>query len=117
MKNILKDAELRIKNEMEKVGFICDSDNTDRYLDNLSKDLAKEKILKGNDDIDLYYKYETEIEELAETILNEIKENIMCKYKKIYRNKDNGDCELFYYNADVDFESIEEFYRYFKLGE
>ena len=66
MKNLLQRAEVKVQEEIKRVGFIDDSDNTDRFLDKLSQELAKEKILKGNEDIDFYYEIDKEFSNWAE---------------------------------------------------
>lgn len=98
MKKLLKKADLKIREEMKRVGYIDDSDNSDRFLDDLSQKLAIEKILKGSNEIELYYKKEHEIEQLQEKILQKIKNEIMNKYNRFHTNK-NGYYEGCYYET------------------
>lgn len=112
MKKLLQKAELKIQEEIKRIGFIDDSDNTDRFLDNLSKELAKEKILKGNEDIEFYYEKECEIEELQEELLEEIKDKIMSKYNR-FSTCDNGYYKGCYYETDKEFNNWDEFNYHF----
>lgn len=93
MKNLLQKAEFKINEEMERMGFIDDSDNSARFLDDLALKLATEEILKGDisgdNGIELYYEKEHEIEILAEQLLEKIKKEIMNKYNH-FSNPGNG---------------------------
>jgi len=117
MKKLLQKAELKIREEMDRRGFIDDSDYTNRFLDNLALELAKEKILKNNDDIDFYYEKEYEIEELQVKLLKEIKEKIMNKYRLFCTCNEYGYYKACYYEVDKDFETWDEFNNHFGLGE
>ena len=98
MEHLLKMAKVEIHKAMQKIGRINDSDNSDRFLDNLAKELAENEILKGNEDIKLYYEKETEIEELQEILLAEIKDKIMDKYKIVSECDKSGTYTAYYYN-------------------
>lgn len=117
MKKLLQKAQVKIQEEMNRLGYIDDSDYTDRFLDNLALELAKEKILKGNDDIEFYYEKEYEIEDLQVKLLKEIKDKIMSKYRCFCTCNEYGRYEACYYEVDKDFESWDEFNDYFGLGE
>lgn len=80
-KELLEKARKEIKKEMDEVGFIDDSDNIDRFLDNLVEQLA-----------------ETEQEELLDLIKNEI----MIEYNKIGFINDRGDFVGCYYSTKKD---------------
>ena len=116
MKNLLQRAEVKVQEEIKRVGFIDDSDNTDRFLDNLSRELAEEEILKGNEDIDFYYEKECEIEELQEELLEEIKDKIMSKYNR-FSTCENGRYAGYYYEIDKEFDNLDEFNNHFGIGE
>ena len=115
-KEILQKAEIKIQEEMNRIGYIDDSDNVVRFLDNLARNLAEEEVLKGNEDID--YEKEREIEELQEELLEEIKKIMSSKYKRIYSLK-NGHYTAFYYETEIDkeFNNLDEFNDYFGIGE
>jgi len=115
-KEILQKAEIKIQEEMNRIGYIDDSDNVVRFLDNLARNLAEEEVLKGNEDID--YEKEREIEELQEELLEEIKRIMSSKYKRIYSLK-NGHYTAFYYETEIDkeFRNLDEFNDYFGVGE
>lgn len=91
LKKLLQKAEVKIQEEIERFGFIDDSDNADRFLDNLALELAKEEILKGNEDINFYYEKEYEIEELQEELLKMIKDEVMINYDSIGTTNERGD--------------------------
>jgi hypothetical protein len=113
MKNLIEKAELKIQEEIKRVGFIDDSDNTDRFLDNLSQELTKEEILKGNEDIIFHYDKESEIEELQEKLLEEIKYKIMNKYNHFSTCEGDGHYKSCYYEIDKEFNNWDEFNDHF----
>ena len=92
LEKLLKIAKEKIKEEMARdVGFIDDSDDMpERFLDCLAKELVENELVPNKDDIELYYEKEGEIEELAEELLNMIKEEIMAKEYNSYAN--DGRC-------------------------
>ena len=98
LQKLLPQAEVKIQEEIRRTGFIDDSDNADRFLDKLAMELAKEKILQNNVDIELYYKKETEIEQLQEQLLPEIKDKIMSKYNN-FSTITSGHYEGCYYET------------------
>lgn len=116
LEKLLGLAKVEIEKEMNRLGYIDDSDNTDRFLDNLARELAKEEILKGNEDIDFYYEKEFEIEELQEELLKEIKDKIMSKYNS-FSTCENGHYEACYYEIDKEFNDWDEFNNHFGIGE
>jgi len=77
-KELLEKAREEIKKEMDEVGFIDDSDNTDRFLDNLAEQL-------------------TETEQEEDELLDLIKDEIMIEYNKIGFINDAGDYTGCYY--------------------
>lgn len=95
-KELLEKAREEIKKEMEVKGYIDDSDNTDRFLDALAKELS-EKALVPNNDIELYYKKEAEIEELAYELLDTIKDEIMINYEGMSVTNERGDYSACWY--------------------
>ena len=101
MIKLLEKAELKIQEEIERVGYIDDSDGVDRYLDNLAEELAEELAKEG------------EIEELKEEVLQEIKDKIMTKYNKFYTCHENAEYRGFY--TDKKFNNLDEFEEYFKV--
>jgi len=110
MEKLLKRAEDMVVEKMKEVGFIDDSDNVDRELDEIARNLAEEQV-KEKDNLNI-----VSADDFADYLLDEIKNNIMCKYKKISTIKD-GDYEGYYYGVDKEFKTIEEFYDHFNLGE
>lgn len=63
-KELLEKAREEIRKEMNRVGYIDDSDLTDRFLDNLAEQL-------------------TETEQEENELLDLIKDEIMIEYNKI----------------------------------
>lgn len=88
LEKLLSLAKVEIEKEMDRVGFIDDSDNTDRFLDELAKNLV-EKELVPDGDLDLYYEKEAEIEELSEELLEIIKDNM--NYDSVVVSNERGD--------------------------
>ncbi|MGF7059301.1 hypothetical protein [Brassicibacter mesophilus] len=80
LEKLLEIAKIEIENEMNRLGFIDDSDNCDRFLDELAKELVEKELLQGKDDIDLLYEKEDEIEELSGELLELIKEHVSGNY-------------------------------------
>lgn len=78
MKKLLEKARKEIKKEMEVKGYIDDSDNCDRFLDNLAKEL-------------------TETEQEKDELLDLIKDEIMIEYNKIGSINERGDYTGCYY--------------------
>lgn len=110
MEKLLKRAEEIIQGRMKKTGFIDDSDNVDRALEEIAKKLAEEQV-EEKDNLNII-----SADDFSDYLLDEIKNNIMCKYKKISTLK-NGDYEGYYYEVDKEFETMKEFYTHFNLGE
>lgn len=96
-KELLEKAKKEIEKEMNRAGYIDDSDLTDRFLDRLAKEVVEQEILKGSDDIDLYYEKEAEIEQKKDELLDLIKNEIMIEYNKISSINDAGDYTGCYY--------------------
>ena len=110
-KEALQKAEIKIKKEMNRIGFIDDSDGiTNRFLDSLTRDLIEEALR------DINYEKEDEIEELQEEVLQEIK-NFMKKHYKYISKLEGGNYIAFYYKADKEFKDLNEFYNHFAIGE
>lgn len=107
MKSLLQKARVKIQEEIRRIGFIDDSDNSDRFLDKLAMELATKEILKDNKAIELYYAKEHEIEQLQEQLLEEIKNEIMNKYNRFYLCK-NGYYEGCYYETSEGLKAWKE---------
>lgn len=94
LEKLLSLAKVEIEKEMDRVGFIDDSDNTDRFLDELAKNLV-EKELVPDGDLDLYYEKEAEIKELSEDLLEIIKDNM--NYDSVVVSNERGEYSKCYY--------------------
>jgi len=87
LKKLLKKALQEVEVEMNRAGFIDDSDDMpERFLDGLAKKLVETELAPYPYDIELYYEKEKEIEELAEELLTMIKEEIMPDYNSYSSN-------------------------------
>lgn len=93
---LLETAWKEIEKVMNEMGFIDDSDNHDRFLDGLAKELV-EKELVPNGDVELYYEKEAEIEELAEKLLDMIKDEIMLTYNGTSVTDERGNYSACWY--------------------
>lgn len=96
LEKLLGLAKVEIEKEMDRVGYIDDSDNTDRFLDELARNLV-EKELISNGDVELYYEKEAEIEELAEKLLDMIKDEIMLTYNGMSVTDERGNYSACWY--------------------
>lgn len=97
LNRLLEVAKVEVEKEMNERNYIYDGDNTDRFLDELAKELVKNEILKGDDDIDLYYEKEGEIEELSEELLEKVSDFVKEKYKHVGNASNRGDYTGYYY--------------------
>ena len=95
-KNLLNEGYKKIDEEIKRVGFIDDSDNTDRFLDNLANQINEDE---------------------QETILEDLKIYVNDKYDCLCEVDEIGNAEVYFYSKDLDFNSIEEFNKHFDLGE
>lgn len=94
-RKLLEKAKKEIEKEMEAKGYIDDSDNCDRFLDELARNLAEELVSNG--DLELYYEKEAEIEELAEKLLDMIKDEAMIDYDSMVVSNEKGDYSVCWY--------------------
>lgn len=100
---MLEKAKIKIIEEIDKQGFIDNSDNTDRFLDKLARGIVEQEVLKGSDDIELYYEKESEIEELTEDLLEKIKDYMNKNYNRKGLLEESGDYQGCYYKTIKDF--------------
>ena len=80
IENLLEKAKIEIANEMERVGFIDDSDNVDRFLDNLAYELTE-----NIEDVD------------QDQLLEEIQEHMKFRYNSSNHTNDRADYTGCYY--------------------
>mgnify|MGYP001431555535 FL=1 len=90
LKKLLGLAKVEIEKEMNRLGYIDDSDYADRFLDELAKNLVKKELVPDGN-LDLYYEKEAEIEELIEELLKMIKDEVMINYDSIGTTNERGD--------------------------
>ena len=102
MESLALDAQEAIDEEMDRVGFIDDSDNTDRFLDSLAESLL-EKIDKDFDNTDF------------EWLIYEMKRLMAKKYSNVGERDEAANYSGFFYKSDERFETVEEFLIAFGL--
>ena len=102
MEDLALDAQEAIDEEMDRVGFIDDSDNTERFLDTLAEGLLAE-IDEDFDNTDLDW------------LTYEMKNLMAEKYGKIGECDKAANYSGFFYKSDERFETIEEFLIAFGL--
>ncbi len=90
-----------IENEMNEVGFICESDNIKRFVDETVKNIL------NNDEEQI----EEHFDELVEIGENYLKEN----YKRVGKVAENGDYTGYFYKNNLQFETVEELEDYFGI--
>ena len=81
LEKLLKIANKKIKEEIEDLGFIDDSDDIPEklldYIAALAINLVTNELVPDPDNIELYYEKEEEIEYLADELIDMIEEQIM----------------------------------------
>ncbi len=81
LEKLLKIANKKIKEEIEDLGFIDDSDDIPEefldYIAELAKELVTNELVSDPDNIELYYEKEEDIEYLADELIDMIEEQIM----------------------------------------
>lgn len=97
-----------VKREI-KEGFICDSDNTDRFIDETIKNTIK--ILSSEDNV------EENIEDYFEELLDKTQKFLNDTYKSVSKISTTGDATIYYYDNCFDFETVEELEDHFLIGE
>lgn len=97
-----------VKREI-KESFICDSDNTDRFIDETIKNTIK--ILSSEDNV------EENIEDYFEELLDKTQKFLNDTYKSVSKILSNGDAIIYYYDNCFNFKSIEELEDHFLIGE
>lgn len=100
---IIKGIEREIKG-----GFICDSDNTDRFLDRTVKEVIR--MLSTEDE------EEDNVDEYFYSLEEKAKEFLSNSYKSVYEAK-NGDYVGYYFDNCFNFKTVEELENHFLIGE
>lgn len=96
-----------IENEI-KEGFICDSDNIDRFVDITVKEVIR-MLSTEEDEEDNIEDYFDELEAKAKEFLNN-------SYKSVYEVK-NGNYVGYYFDNCFNFKTVEELENHFLIGE
>jgi len=102
LEKLLQNMEKEVKEEMDLVGYIDNSDYTERFADQLAYKLASE-ALKDED--------ETEVEELRDNLLEEINEYMERTYNLDYRVNERGDYQGCYYENKDGLAKWEKFFE------
>lgn len=100
---IIKGIEREIKG-----GFICDSDNADRFLDKTVKEVIR--MLSTEDE------EEDNVDEYFYSLEEKAKEFLSNSYKSVYEAK-NGDYVGYYFDNCFNFKTVEELENHFLIGE
>lgn len=95
-KDLLNEGYKKIDEEIKRVGFIDDSDNAERFLDNLANEINENE---------------------QDTVLEDLKIYVNDKYDCLCEVDECGNAEVYFYNKDLDFKSIKEFNEHFLIGE
>lgn len=90
-----------IKKEIERAGFICNSDRTERFVDTEIKRLL-------NNDEDKYEKYFDDLVGFAQSYLDE-------NYKRVCEVAENGDYTGYFYKNNLYFETVQDLENYFGI--
>lgn len=100
MKKLLLKAVHEIEREMCVIGFINDSDDTDRLIDEIADDLIP-----------------IEEDERTNQILKEMLEDHMVENYKIVREVDNErNYKGYYYDTEKEYENIHEFKKDYEIN-
>jgi hypothetical protein len=106
MTKLLEKAKVLVQKEMDAVGFVEDSDNTEqRFLDAMCRRLVGE-VEEQDEKIDV----------LADELLLEVVDKIMADYNHV-SGVINNRYVIFHYAKDLHFETVAELYAHFNLGE
>lgn len=101
LNNLLEIAKIEIEEEIEEMGFIDDSDNCDRFLDSLAKDLVEGETDENQEDFDT--------EELTSEVLEMLDDYMKKTYKREGKCNDRGDYTGCYYKDKEGLKSWCEF--------
>lgn len=109
------DKKIRTKNEIinklisiiEKDGFLLDSDNTDREMDRITKDV----ILKNFEE-----EIEDDYNEIFDEIYEMVREYFKDNYKVVGSVNSRADYTGYFYLNKYNFETVEELEKFFKLN-
>lgn len=125
LEKLLKKAMEEVGKEMDRMGYIGDTDDIPEelldYIAELAKELVTNELVSDQDNIELYYEKEEDIEYLAGELIDMIEEQIMLENYSYYSNngryyyyKDKKDlvnwCRTFLPSEDM---SLREEYEWF----
>lgn len=102
---VMAEIKNEIKKEMEEKKYICDSDNTDRFVDKLVMNILEN------------FSNQEEIEECAAELIEKANKFLEENYKRIGTVANNGDYIGYYYVNNCHFETIEELEKFFRISE
>lgn len=104
-----------IQKEIERAGFIEDSDLVDRFVDRVTYDIATEVVM-GDTGID-YEDKDGEIELLRDKLINYANEFLANNYNSIGEINERGDYKGYYYTREEEYDSIEDLESDLGIGE
>lgn len=106
---MLKIAKREIEKEMKEFHFIDDSDGVDNLYE-----LAKRVIEEVYDIDENSEDYDDIIFENLDDVVAKITKHILKpNYKTFYKREEKD--YFFFYECDVEFDSLRDFYKYFKI--
>lgn len=108
-KIVLNEVLEECKKELETTGFICDSDNVERFIDN---EVRKSIIALSNE-----YTQDDNLEDYFDDICEQVNDYLKNNYKEVGYYKDNADYVGYFYGNKYDFEDAQELEKHFGLGE
>ena len=98
---LLEVLELLVEEELSSVGYLVDSDNCERFLEAKTLEITES----------------SEKTEMVEDLIRGAKNWIRRHSKRIGYIKPSGDYVGYYYKKDLNFETVEELERFFRIGE
>lgn len=104
---VLRQVIIECEDEIRNVGYICESDNADRFVENKVKNAI---INASNENAK-----EDNIEKYFDIIIEKTYDYLKENYKRIGKCKANANYEGYFYNNEFDFSTLEELKNHFKL--
>lgn len=102
---VMAEIKNEIKKEMEEKKYICDSHNTDRFVNKLVMNILEN------------FSNQEEIEECAAELIEKANKFLEENYKRIGTVADNGDYVGYYYSNNCHFENVQELEQFFRISE
>ena len=108
-KLILTQVIEECKKEMERAGFICNSDNVERFID---EEVRKAIVALSNEDTE-----EDNIEDQFDEICEQVNDYMKNNYKEVGECDERGDYKGYFYDNKLEFEDVKTLEKHFLIGE